>query len=325
MIMYNSAVEEVQQVQKSMTNTVAKENGKINKDMETGDLDDFPRLFISPAEKFMNDLMSQSFLQSLNRNSKFSVSNQYKWKKMYLESIPSHVKARIEADLADLEYKRAVKTAEEMRISLELNCVEFINQMESTIKYRISLLKSSFMNAVDVEKMDFDFKQGLANRIQIFLESLDAEKELQVIVEQDRTGRQRMPPIIYKQYKTGAVDTIFGVDLTELSAKLNKKVPPLIIKTLDYISKYYSTEVSVKMPQIETWNEKNIYSPESRALATECKSGNVNAILFEKYYISAVIGMLKLYLLELPISLCSFDIYEPLKLLYLSSIFLFND
>ena len=62
--MYNSEVEEVQTIQKSMKDPSAdipiQAQEKRGDAMEVGDIEDLPKLFISPAEKFMDEFKSNS-------------------------------------------------------------------------------------------------------------------------------------------------------------------------------------------------------------------------------------------------------------------------
>ncbi len=100
--------------------------------------------------------------------------------------------------------------------------------------------------------------------------------------------------------------------------KTNKKVPSLITKTLDYISNYFSTQIGVGS-QIDVWLESNMDLLQVKTLVESCQTGQFITRQFKNVPISVVIGFFKRYLFELPVSVCSFDIYEPLKLLYLSS------
>ena len=62
MMMYDSEVEEVQMVQKSMKNTRAEVPVQERKSeaMDVVDTEDLPRLFISTAEKFLNEFKGNS-------------------------------------------------------------------------------------------------------------------------------------------------------------------------------------------------------------------------------------------------------------------------
>ena len=60
--MYDTEMEEVQLVQKSImnTNTEIPAQEKKNETMDVVDTEDLPRLFISPAEKFMDEFNGSS-------------------------------------------------------------------------------------------------------------------------------------------------------------------------------------------------------------------------------------------------------------------------
>ena len=160
------------------------------------------------ATRFITDLISQSYVQPTSISSKFNPTSMYKWKKMFLDSEPLYKRARREADVADLEYQKSITAAEKTRIQLEKQSVDFMNGVEFILKSRVSLLKSGFLQALSLEKSILPTREGMQSRVQIFLESLDPEKELQVIIEQERTGVQRIKPFVYKNFYQGCIDSV---------------------------------------------------------------------------------------------------------------------
>lgn len=287
------------------------------------------------AVKFLNDLISQSFIQPLSLSSKFQTGSSYRWKKLYLDTEPGYKRARREADVADLEYKKTVGQCEKARVSLERAQVEFMSLLEGCMRSRVGLVKLCVSKALALETSHFSMREGLVGRVQVFLESLDPEKELQVVMEGDRTGAMRLKPFVYLNVYQGPMDTIFGVSLDALAAKSKRKVPQVLTKCLDYCSYYFSTQIGVGS-QMDVWTERNMDLPAVREVAGNISSGRIYTKALEDQPISVVVGLVKLYLFELPVSVCSYvffafthrrlltnydshDIYEPLKLLYLSS------
>jgi hypothetical protein len=102
--------------------------------------------------------------------------------------------------------------------------------------------------------------------------------------------------------------------------KHGRKIPLIILKTLEVISDHYSSQIGVGY-QLDGWINYDIDHEDVFTLVSLCDSGDVHKNVLKKYPIAAVIGLLARYLLELPISLCPDEIYDPLKILYLSSIF----
>ena len=78
-MMYDSEVEEVQTVQKSIKDTSADIQMQVQEKrgdaMEVGEIEDLPKLFISPAEKFMDEFNGNS--KDLKGLFKIPVENKY--------------------------------------------------------------------------------------------------------------------------------------------------------------------------------------------------------------------------------------------------------
>jgi hypothetical protein len=141
-------------------------------------------------------------------SSKFTPSGTYKWKKLYLETEPAHKRAQREVDVAEWEYKKSIAALEKLRISLESQTVEFMTEFELALKAKIGLFKTTLDKMTDLERLDYACKEVLTSTIKTFLESLDPEKELQVIMEQEKTGSRRMPPFIYRHVTLGPTETV---------------------------------------------------------------------------------------------------------------------
>lgn len=264
------------------------------------------------ANLFLNDLVTKGYLSKVD-------NLHVKWKKMYMENEKPSKIAKRDADVADLEYKRLVKLGQKTRISLEKKCVEFMKKVEQEIKGRVSMLKSIFKIILEVDSPDQLAIEQSKKRLEVFIEMMDPDKETLMVVEQFRTGYGRIKPIIYENYYTGT-NSIFGVSLDQTVRKFNRKIPLIISKTLEVISDYYSSQIGVGY-QLDAWVNYDIDHEDVLALITLCDSGNIHRHELKKYPIAAVIGLFARYLLDLPNSLCSDEIYDPLKILYLSSIF----
>jgi hypothetical protein len=264
------------------------------------------------ANLFLNDLIAKGYLTKVD-------NTHVKWKKMYMEhEKPSRVSKR-DADVTDLEYKRLVQLGQKTRVLLEKKSVEFMRKVEQDIKDRVKTIKSTFKRIVDIDSPDQLAIEQTKKRLEVFIEMMDADKEALMIVEQFRTGYSRITPIIYKNYYTGS-SSIFGVPLDQTVRKHGRKIPLIISKTLEVISDHYSSQIGVGY-QLDGWINYDIDHEDVFTLISLCDSGDVHKNVLKKYPVAAVIGLLARYLLELPVSLCSDEIYDPLKILYLSSIF----
>ena len=97
---------------------------------------------------------------------------------------------------------------------------------------------------------------------------------------------------------------MFGVSLEDQFRVTKLRVPLLLTKSLSYCTHYFTTQIGVGS-QAEVWLESNMDLSGVRALVSDCYKGRVPFKSMENQPISIVVGMIKLYLSELPVSVCS--------------------
>jgi hypothetical protein len=149
--------------------------------------------------------------------------------------------------------------------------------------------------------------QGAQTKLQLVLEAFRPDKEFSTLIEQNMTGMYHIPPISLES-------SLFGSKLEEQSQ--NSAVPPIVSKCVDliesYISKYMNPLIGVDFWLETTPNMKQVFEIRNKLTPD-------SLITLDNVSPSIVVGVFKTYLQELPISVCCHEIYEPLKLLYLSS------
>jgi hypothetical protein len=99
--------------------------------------------------------------------------------------------------------------------------------------------------------------------------------------------------------------------LEEYARIYSRKVPLVVSKTLDYISKYFASQIAVGS-QIDVWIDSHQDLPGVADLMMESKEEKLKDV-FEKYPISVVVGCLYLYLNQLPNSVCRYFIFLYIK------------
>lgn len=97
-------------------------------------------------------------------------------------------------------------------------------------------------------------------KISLLLETYEPEKEVQVIVERDKTGLQHLKPFLYNNYyygvrpclddhnglSTGFTMQVFGVDLDEICGFAKRNVPLFLVKLLRSVVR--ESDIQVKKP-----------------------------------------------------------------------------
>jgi hypothetical protein len=156
-------------------------------------------------------LIHQGFLRAVNgRGTKFATNVLYQWRKtaMEIQNEPTHKKAQKDADRSDMEYKRAVRTCEQTRLLFEAATVDYAHSLQTVMQSRIRLMKESIMACLKAETLSVPGLNHIQDKALLFLESLDAERELQTMADRDRTGCRPIPPIIYRKYGSGTSEGV---------------------------------------------------------------------------------------------------------------------
>ncbi|KAJ3026122.1 UNVERIFIED_CONTAM: hypothetical protein HDU68_006170 [Siphonaria sp. JEL0065] len=287
---------------------------------------------IDVATTFLNALINQGFLKSiaLRNSNKLPLSEQqYQWKKMGLENEPAHTKTRRDAERAELDYKNATKIAEESRVVLEAHCVEHMKTVQTALLERLTLARTVISSYIDSELSCVSPITQSADRFSVLLEMFSPEQQVQVIAERDRTGNARLKPIIYNascnkiRVESKYVRSLcFGVGVETLAERDGRKVPTILRKLLRALVKgcVDFNEIGGRVGELNVWLESNMYTPSVQSLRNEINGSGkpVSLTRLREKTTGEVIGLIKLWLLQLPGSVCGDEVYEPLKLLYLS-------
>ncbi|KAM3578979.1 Rho-GTPase-activating protein 8 [Umbelopsis sp. WA50703] len=153
----------------------------------------------------------------------------------------------------------------------------------------------------------------------LYQETLRPDADVQYIVEQYRTARFCPRPILYLDYHNRPInDRNFGLPLDIVTEHSDLRIPKIMqegIQQLDTISsRLFDEEISV----IWTSDVPLDRVHEARAELNGHDS-NIDQDKLKKYDPLLLASLLRLYLQELPECLLTFDLYDPVKVLYANS------
>ncbi|KAI8842563.1 hypothetical protein BC829DRAFT_492246 [Chytridium lagenaria] len=275
---------------------------------------------------FCNDLVGQGFLKPIGRVTKFLPGQQYQWRRMSLENEPPHKKAFREADQAEHSYRVLVKAAESSRSTLESDCIEFMKAVETAQRQRLSLAKEVLSSFMTFERAVLPPPTHLATASKIPPLAYYPQYPPHLFPPPVRTpsSAKRSPAMVVGRRATSpnvlaATEQSFGVPLEDSAIAAGRRVPPLIRKALRALVKSNQAGTHTLEEEFGLWLEPNTNLYATQALRSElnyCKG--ITLSMIKKHPVTIIIGVIKLWLHQLPISVCSYEIYEPLKLLYLS-------
>lgn len=112
---------------------------------------------------------------------------------------------RLESDMldADTAYCLAVQKVEKMRTQLEQVLFVHYEEMESLELERIQTIKQVFISVAASLSNTIPRCKETFDNMMLYQETLEPDKDVQLIVEQYRTGRYNPRPILYENYFHG--------------------------------------------------------------------------------------------------------------------------
>ncbi|KAJ3324216.1 hypothetical protein HDV06_000255 [Boothiomyces sp. JEL0866] len=265
------------------------------------------------AREFLNYLVQEGFLKACTgRAIPFSTLLFYQWKRSAIEvqNEPLYKKLKREATRAAFEANKSAKQLEGLRTTVDLQMSEYIQIAIPLLLEHVKLVKNTISLCVDTEKIPTNINTSMGNEIQVYLETLDPEKEIKSIIDNEKTGIKPIPTFVPKSFPPVPSRKVFGVPLAD-----SKKIPKIIRKCLSYLE---DTFAKTPGAHLDVWLDSNVNLSAVLSLRQILNNTSCNRNDLRKFPPEIIVAVLKQYLLELPVSLCSDELYDPLKLLYLS-------
>ncbi|KAI1906351.1 Rho-GTPase-activating protein 8 [Ophidiomyces ophidiicola] len=224
-------------------------------------------------------------------------------------------KLRREARESDERYKVAVKKLDRMRCSMEEEVVDYLKFMERCELDRLRAIKAVVLDFSGAISNVIPSLRSTVDQMMLYQETIQPLGDLRYLLENYRTGAfvPRVQP--YENYYGSVEDQTFGVDLEARARADRKRVPVIVTSILTYLDNRY--------PDLEGDEARRaIWLHEVPLSATHHLRNALNngqlapPDLLDRYEIPVIASVLKLYLLELPDSLVSSQVYEIVRTIY---------
>lgn len=284
---------------------------------------------IEEAEHIGQSLSDEGFLRLIGqRGNRFlaSPANFYQWRDQMFELLDEDdreeemslvKKTKQEVEKADAAYLAAVKKADLTRLQLEVGLFSHMDLLQRCEFERINTFKNAFLNFAAIFSNIISITQSVADHLLIFQEALRPANDVQYVIEQYRTGAFVPMPTLYNHFYLGSgYEQVFGVNIEQHCNFTRKKVPQLVTKCLSRIKK--SSVPLTNEQKVACWTAEVPLS-EIHTLRNKINhGGKITQKLLRLFDVATVIGVLRLYFLELPGSLLNGDEYETVKIIYSS-------
>ncbi|OSD03102.1 hypothetical protein PYCCODRAFT_1494927 [Trametes coccinea BRFM310] len=241
---------------------------------------------------------------------------------------PSHVRARREAELADKEYRVAVRKLDRQRLGLEERIEEALKTLQKWELDRLRAVKTvltQYYNSLSkVSKSTTESNE----RVDTLIAAYQPEQDIKVLIERCRTGPFRPAPQVYESISHDESDVVFGIDLRRWAdsaywnvagaGERKEEAPPVLTALLGALLEAYP-----KLPNDAERRKTWIY--EVPLPAVHHLRETLNAVpsmedvphdLLQKYDAPVLASGVKLWALELDPPLCMYEGWDEMRKLY---------
>ncbi|KAJ3194768.1 hypothetical protein HK101_001939 [Irineochytrium annulatum] len=264
---------------------------------------------------------------------KFSAALPYMFGRPLLKSGEApHVKARQDAEIAKLEYEASIGSSENARAALEALIGEYLVAAQEAETYRLTIAREAIM-ALEEAQMNVINEigsswsprgAGLLNSTgcnergeeDFLLHTPNVGEGVLHIATRYRTGHLRSPPFMFDSYEDGQVaNQTFGVSIEELSYLHKTVIPLVVLLSVNHLVPGLGTGQAA----VDAWLMPNPDPPAVQFLRTELNKVDemaLRAVSFKRYSPVVIATVLRMFLVEVPVSVCAYDVYDALKALY---------
>ncbi|KAG5360425.1 Rho-GTPase-activating protein 8 [Yarrowia sp. B02] len=231
------------------------------------------------------------------------------------------IQARAEMLQFEQRYKEEVEQLERLRFELEENILEVLAFFEKCELGRLAALKRVMQDFGEAISKGMEGTQTTAQRVAVYHESIQPIKDIRYTVERYKTGHFSPNPTAYRGYEEKVSDEFFGVELerqalAEFEEGNAKQVPMFAQVLLTQLDTSYSVDEDMA----KIWRSDAVSLKETHQLkrlvdtVTKLEPRRLSSLKA-----SEIIALLKLYLLELPDSVVSCNIYDLIRSAYSSN------
>ncbi|KAJ5943200.1 hypothetical protein N7516_003368 [Penicillium verrucosum] len=232
----------------------------------------------------------------------------------YPNETPSE-KLRREALEADERYKVAIRRLDQIRCRLEEEVIGQLKYMEQCELDRLKAIKAVVLDFSGAISNVIPNLQSTVDHMMLYQETIQPLGDLRYLLENYRTGGFVPKIQAYENYYGSVEEQNFGVDLEARARADRKRVPILVTTILTYLDNRY--------PELEGDETRRMIWLTDVDLSTTHKLRQVlnnskadYAEVLPQFEIPVIASVLRLYLLELPDSLVSSQVYEIVKTIY---------
>ncbi|GBE86582.1 predicted protein [Sparassis crispa] len=177
---------------------------------------------------------------------------------------PSHVKLRRDAEVADREYRIAIRKLDRQRLALEERIEDTLKTLQRWELDRLRAVKTVLRQYHDAVALFAKAYEPSLERSDTLIAAYQPEADIKALIEQHRTGPFRPTPQVYESVAHDESDVVFGLDLRRWAdsgywhasptagEEKRDEVPPVLTLLLAALNEAYP-KLSSDIEKRKTW------------------------------------------------------------------------
>ncbi|KAI0766927.1 hypothetical protein BD413DRAFT_480506 [Trametes elegans] len=241
---------------------------------------------------------------------------------------PPHVRARREAEVADKEYRIAIRKLDRQRLGLEERIEDGLKTLQKWELDRLRAVKTVLTQYYNTLAKVPKTHAETNERVETLVASFQPEQDIKVLIERCRTGPFRPFAQVYESVSHDESDVVFGIDLRRWAdnaywnvgtpGEKREEVPPVLTALLGALLEAYP-----KLPNDSERRKTWIY--EVPLPAVHHLRETLNAVppeediprdMLQKYDAPVLASGVKLWALELDPPLSMYEGWDEMRKLY---------
>ncbi|EIW58644.1 uncharacterized protein TRAVEDRAFT_29154 [Trametes versicolor FP-101664 SS1] len=241
---------------------------------------------------------------------------------------PPYVRARRDAEVADQEYRVAVRKLDRQRLGLEERIEDTLKTLQKWELDRLRAVKTVLTQYYNTLAKVSKAYSTANETIEMLIASYQPEQDIKVLIERYRTGPFRPVAQVYESISHDESDVVFGIDLRRWAdnaywhvaspGEKREEAPPVLTALLGALLEAYP-----RLPNDAEKRKTWIY--EVPLPAVHHLRETLNAVppqedipqdMLQKYDAPVLASSVKLWALELDPPLCMYEGWDELRKLY---------
>ncbi|KAI3631887.1 hypothetical protein MIR68_010075 [Amoeboaphelidium protococcarum] len=267
------------------------------------------------AQDVAQSLLDNDFIRYMGRGKQFVNKDNYFY--AWNRTDADIVRAKFQSALNDSvhceeAYKDALQSANNACAEYERIYTEHLAFTQNLELSRIASIKQGLHTLGNSMSGLSATMQNMCNSMLVSLETVNAEKDLEVLCSRQQFGVMRPPPFVYSPFdQSAATSSVFGVDVADFCSHHNVDCPWIVRGIIDQFKGHSASKASEE--QLSLWLQSLDVNVIEVAVARN-KLDKPQECDLQQFSVPVLLAVLRRYFMELPSPLLDVELFAKEEL-----------